>query len=367
MSLRFHWSLSQAGDKTRGVRPRSEMSGLLNFDDQVDFCRAAEESGIESVLMAFGFYRPDPLILSVALGMMTKKMKFMAAVRPGVLSPTAFVQQVNTVSALTRGRVCINVVTGNSPQELHYYGAYLDHDERYERADEFLSVCEALWRRDGEVNFNGSYYTIKEGKLNTPFVSDERSSPEIFLGGNSEPAEQLAIKHAHCLWRFADTPDALRDRIAPIIDSGTEVGLLVSILARPAREEALRDAYSMVETLSAKPRRVGKDFAEKTDSVAYRSTFELAEKSNTDWLTPCLWTGGIPHLGSAAIALVGTPEEIACAIMEYKEVGVSQFLFLSWEAFNRSDIDEVTYFGKEVLPLIRKKEQEAKSAYQARI
>lgn len=362
MPLRFHWSLSQAGDKSRGTRPRSEMSGLLDFEAQVDFCRAAAASGIESVLMAFGFYRPDPMILSTALAARTERIKFMVAVRPGVLSPTAFVQQVNTVSALTAGRICVNVVTGNSPQELHYYGIFLEHDQRYERADEFLAVCRAFWERGEAVSFSGKYYTIKDGKLNTPFVAGDRPAPEIFLGGNSEAAEQLAIRHAHCLWRFADTPANLRERVPPIIAKGVEVGLLVSILARPTREEALKDAYGMVETLSARPQRVGKEFAQKTDSVAYRATYELAEKSETDWLTPCLWAGAIPHLGSAAIALVGTPEEIASAIMDYKAAGISQFLFLSWPAFSRPDIEEVTYFGCEILPLIRQKEREADAA-----
>lgn len=366
MPIRFHWSLSQAGDKVRGTRARDDMSGLIGFQEQVDFCRAAEQNGIESVLMAFGFYRPDPMTLSVALGMKTEKLKFMVAVRPGIMSPTAFVQQVNTVSALTKGRICINVVTGNSPQELNYYGAFLEHDERYDRADEFLNVCHAFWRRDSEVTFDGKYYRIKDGKLNTPFVSEERKSPEIFLGGNSELAERLAVKHADCLWRFADTPENLRPRMPAIVDRGTEVGLLVSILARPTREKALRDAYSMIEKLSTKPERIGREFAKKTDSVAYRATLELAEKSKSDWLTPVLWTGAIPYLGSAAIALVGTPEEIAAAIFEYREVGISQFLFLSWPAFSRPDLDEVTYFGQEVLPLIRRREQETERSSPSR-
>jgi alkanesulfonate monooxygenase len=38
--------------------------------------------------------------------------------------------------------------------------------------------------------------------------------------------------------------------------------------------------------------------------------------------------------------------------MEYKQVGISQFLFMGWP-----DLDEMTYFGKEVLPLVREKEQ----------
>ena len=360
MSLRFHWSLSQVGDKFRRANATPDMKGLFSLETQIEFCRAAEHSGIDSLLMAFGFTRPDPMVLSAVLGMETKKINFMIACRPGVISPTAFVQQINTVSALTNGRVHINIVTGHSPHELRYYGDFLEHDQRYERTDEFLSICRAFWRRDGEVNFQGKYFGVQNGRLNTPFVSGDRTSPEIFLGGNSEQAEQLAIKHANCLWRFADSPENLRSRIPQITAEGIEVGLLVSILARPTREAAVRDAYAMIRSLTEKqPQAFGKEFAQRTDSVAYRSTLELAEKNKSDWLTPWLWTGAIPYLGSPAIALVGGPEEIASAIMEYKEIGISQFLFMGWP-----DLDEMTYFGKEVLPLVREKEQEVSSIAQ---
>jgi alkanesulfonate monooxygenase len=362
MSLRFHWSLSQVGDKFRGASKTTDMKGLLSLEAQVEFCRAAEQNGIDSLLMAFGFTRPDPVPLSAALGMNTRKIKFMIACRPGVMSPTVFVQQINTVSALTNGRVHINIVTGHSPHELRYYGDSLEHDQRYERTDEFLGVCRAFWRRDGEVNFHGKYYEIENGKLNTPFVSSERRSPEIFLGGNSELAEQLAVKHADCLWRFADTPKNLRDPVSRITSQGTEVGLLVSILVRPTQAEAVRDANAMIHSLAAeRPQAFGKQFAQKTDSVAYRSTLELAQQSNSDWLTPWLWTGAIPYLGAPAIAMVGGREEIASALIEYKQVGISQFLFIGWP-----DLDEMNYFGREVLPLVREKEHELEMAQPAR-
>ncbi|MBZ5505850.1 MAG: LLM class flavin-dependent oxidoreductase [Acidobacteriia bacterium] len=362
MSLRFHWSLSQVGDKFRRANATTDMKGLFPLETQIEFCRAAEESGIESLLMAFGFTRPDPMALSAALGMHSDRIKFMIACRPGVMSPTIFVQQINTVSALTNGRVYINIVTGHSLHELRFYGDSLEHDLRYERTDEFLSICRAFWARNGDVNFQGKYYDIQNGRLNTPFVSKEQSSPEIFLGGNSELAEQLAVRHANCLWRFADTPANLSSIVPRITAQGTEVGLLVSILARPTRETAVRDAYAMVQSLTEKQSQVfGKQFAQKTDSVAYRSTLELAERCESSWLTPWLWTGAIPYLGAPAIALVGGPEEIVSALMEYKQIGISQFLFMGWP-----DLDEMTYFGREILPLVREKEQAVELVQQVR-
>src|SRR4051812_4136230 len=131
MSLRFHWSLSQAGDPWRRVQAPETTAGVLSLQPQIDLCRAAERNGIESMLMAFGFARPDPLILATAIGAATEKMVFLVAVRSGIFSPTAFVQQVNTFSTLTAGRIAINVVVGHSPHEQAYYGDFLGHDERY--------------------------------------------------------------------------------------------------------------------------------------------------------------------------------------------------------------------------------------------
>src|SRR5215470_15931175 len=183
MDLRFHWSLSQVGDKFRRTKATTNMTGLLSLEAQVEFCRRAEGCGIESVLMALGFTRPDPTVLSVALGKYTEKIKFMIACRSGIFSPAFFVQQINTASALTGGRVCVNIVTGHTPHELRYYGDFLNHDERYERTDEFLSVCRAFWQQDGEVEFDGKYYKVEGGRLNTPFVSSRAPGDDRVEGG----------------------------------------------------------------------------------------------------------------------------------------------------------------------------------------
>jgi alkanesulfonate monooxygenase len=356
MPLRFHWSLSRVGDNLRNARPAAEQTGLLNFEAQVDFCRRAERCGIDSVLMAFSFTRPDPVLLSMALGMRTESLKFMIAIRSGVISPTLFVQQINTIAVITNGRVCLNIVTGHTPHELGYYGDFLPHDERYARADEFLSICRDLWRRDGDVNFNGKYYRIENGRVNLPFVAPDRKTPEIFLGGNSEQADELAIKYADCLWRYPNAPDKMEPRMKSITARGTEVGLLVSVIARPTRAEAIQRAGSLLGTVGAGAKELQQEVLRKSDSVGIKTNFRLAENGESEWLTPYLWTGAIPYLGAPAIALVGSYEDIASAMMDYQAIGVSQFLLMGWP-----DLEEMTIFSREVLPLVRRKEKEAGS------
>jgi alkanesulfonate monooxygenase len=264
----------------------------------------------------------------------------MVAVRSGVMSPTLFVQQINSVATMTGGRICLNVVAGHTPEEQRYYGDFLAHDERYERTDEFLSVCGAFWRRDGEVNFEGRHYRIEKGKLNVPFTAPDRAAPEIFLGGSSRVAEQMAIKHADCLWRLPDTPDKLRERTLEIVEQGTEVGLLVSLLIRPTHAEAVAGAAAILEEVGQQPKRTHEEFAKRSDSVAFTSTYALA--AERDWLAPYLWSGAVPYLGAPAMAIVGSPDEVTDALFEFRSAGITQFLFMGWP-----DMEEMTNFHRD--------------------
>ncbi len=361
--LRFHWSLSQAGDTYRGLQAKDDMTGLLSFDAQLELCRCAEISGIDSMLMAIGYTRPDPMLLSVALGRETERLKFMVACRSGLLSPTFFVQQVNTLSTLIGGRVHINVVAGHTPAEQRAYGDPLAHDERFDRTAEFLAICNGLWRGDAPVNFSGRYYTIENARVRTPFVSPDAVRPEIYIGGNSGRAAALTAEHGDTLWRFPDTPDALRDVVRSVRASGKEVGLLMGIIARPTTSEAVEAAYRMVRAFdhdaggvtdargAHDARGVHERFIAKSDSVAYVSTHNRAADAAGDWLSPTLWTGAVPYMGATAMALVGGAAEIAEVLMEYKRIGISQFLFMGWPP-----LEEVRFFGESVLPLVRRLE-----------
>lgn len=350
--LRFHWRLPLGGERLGEARPATpdpRQISLPAIEEQSKFCLRAEECGIDSLLTAFGYYMPDPMLLAAVLGRATERIKFIVAYRPGLLSPTLFVQQVNTLSALTNGRVSLNIVAGHSTQEQKYYGDFLDHDERYQRADEFLTICHGLWEQNGSVDFSGSYFKIEGGQIKTPFISPDRSRPEIYLGGGSPPAQALAIKHASYLLFLGDTPENLRARVRSTLEQGIEVGLRFSIIARPSREEALEAAYAMIEAAGTKW--VEKTFLESSDSVSMKATFARAKAHDSTWPTSYLWNGAIPTHGVSAISLVGSPEEITNAILEFREIGVSQFIFSGWP-----NADALIYFGEEILPLIRKKE-----------
>jgi alkanesulfonate monooxygenase len=349
--LHFHWSLSSVGDKMRRTQAQATMSGAPDLNGHVAFSREAERYGIESLLVAFAFARPDPYCWSAALGSRTEKINFLTAIRSGISSPTYFVQQINTLSVITGGRVYINIVAGRAPGEHRYYGDFLSHDERYERTDEFWQICHELWRNDGPVDFDGRYYQVENAQLTTPFMGESRTRPKIYSGGNSEQAIQLAIRHADCLLTFPEAPERLAQRIRPVLDSGVRVGLMLSMIAKPTRDEAVAAAHALVEQAGDSARAVQKDVRSRIDSVGFRSMYELAERDSA-WVTPYLWTGAVPYLGAPSIALVGSADDMVQAISEYRDIGVTEFLFTGFP-----DLEQMRFFGDEVLPGVRELER----------
>ena len=355
--LRFHWRLPYAGETSRLAMAEQSSAALIGMPDpdlQADFCRQAEESGIDSLLVDFGFAKPDPMLLAAVLGRATCKIKFILAYRSGLFAPTMFVQQINTLSALIEGRILLNIVAGYSPEEQRAYGDFLSHDERYERTEEFLAACRAYWECNGPVNYAGKHYRIEKGSLKTPYVAPDRKFPEIIIGGGSPAAQQLAVRQGTCWMQLADTPEKIAPACSEVIVHGVEAGLRVCLIARPTREEALQASLALIGEQDYNRKFAGgQEFFAKTDSVSFKKAYQLG---STEWLTPTLWTGAVRSQGPTAIALVGAPEEIASAILEYKAVGISQFIFSGWPK-----LDEMLYFGRAVLPIIRQKELEVES------
>ena len=361
MHLKFHWRLLQGGERTKLTRATGAAhtsTGLPDLEAQIDFCRRAEEAGIHGLLTDFGASKPDSIVLATALGLATSKIEFIIAYRSGLIAPTSFVQQLNTLSALIDGRLSLNIVAGHSPEEQAFYGDFLVREKRYERTAEFLEVCRALWKQNGPVTYRGQYYRTDNSRLNTPFIARRRSFPEIFIAGSSDEARELAIRCGTLWMRMADTAENLRESNQRALAAGKEVGLRMAIIARPTREEALRAAQELVGTLdpSLQESHREQEFVKKSDSVSIKTTYRIAAEE--EWPTPYLWRGAVRTHGPATVCLVGSPEELACAFMEYKKVGVSQFILSGWPK-----LEEMVYFGKYVLPLVRQKEEEQEKAY----
>ena len=331
---------------TRATSP----AALPDMEGWTRFARLAEEAGIESVLLSFSRYEPDTILVACAVGRATTSLKFIAAYRSGLVQPTAFVQQINSLSTVIGGRVALNVVAGSSTAEQRGYGDYLEHDDRYARAEEFLQVCHALWRNGGDVDFEGRHYRIEGAKLRTPFLAPDRSAPEIYVSGHSEQAEKLAMTHASCWLRLIDTPEKLAPVVERVRAQGRELCLRLCVVCRPTHDEAVAAAQALLP--DDEIGRQERGILTRSDSQTLKQA--LAAADDVGWMNRNLWAGLVPYYGSSSITLVGSPDELAEAFLAYKEIGVTQFIIAGWPK-----LEEMVIFGKEVLPLVRRAEGHA--------
>jgi alkanesulfonate monooxygenase len=359
MNLRFHWMLPKGGEVAMesaraAARYRIESTSKSSPASAVDmpgwvrFARQAEASGIDSVLISFSRYEPDPLVAACALGMETDTLKYIVAFRSGLVQPAAFVQMVNTLSQVIGGRVSLNIVAGSSREEQRGYGDFLAHDERYERAGEFLGVCHAFWRSRDEtaVGFDGKHYRVEGGSLRSSFHAPDRNTPEVYVSGHSDQARQLARDQGSCWLRVIDTPENLQRPVADAREGGIEVCLRLCIVCRATRDEAVRAVEALLpDELAARARTA----AAKDDSQMYT---EASTSSRGAWLNRLLWAGFAPLYGPVWTTLLGSPADVAGALLEYRHLGVTQFIMSGWP-----ELEEMVIFGRDVLPLVREAER----------
>ncbi|HXH37770.1 MAG TPA: LLM class flavin-dependent oxidoreductase [Thermoanaerobaculia bacterium] len=360
MPLRFHWMFPKGGEV--GMKTAQETSRVLTTRDTspaaipdmegwTRFARSAEGAGIESVLLSFSRHEPDTILVACAVGMATTRLKSIVAYRSGLMQPATFVQQINTLSALIQGRVALNIVAGSSPAEQRGYGDYLEHDDRYARTEEFLAICRSFWSGNGNgqgVAFDGTYYRLEGGKISTPYSGDYGNAPEIYVAGHSDRAQQLAASQGSCWVRLIDTPETLRPQVARLREAGKEVCLRLCVVCRPTRAEALQAALALLpdESIGREERAILMDSDSRTLHDA------LAAADTRGWLDELLWAGLVPYYGSSAMTLVGSPEELAGAFLAYRDIGVTQFIIAGWPK-----LDEMVRFGRDVLPIIRAREE----------
>ena len=353
-SVTFHWRLIQSGDNKVPSRVQNSTDKIVALPDlakQINFCNQAAKAGMDGLLVDIHYAKPDPLLLSASIAPFAKDIKFIVALRSGMINPTYFTQQINTFSSATNGRILLNIVAGFSPKNLGYYGDFLSHDERYARTAEFLHIANKFWHGSKPFDFKGKYFEVKQATLHTPFVSPDRKAPYIFIAGGSNAARNVAIQEGDCWMRFPNKTEKMATEIAPVVKAGKTAGLRLTVIIRPTKKEAIAAAYELINSVQNKQeiQNQERQSVEKGDSISFKALREMSDK---EWLNSWIWTGTVKVMGPAAIAFVGTPEEFADMVMTYKKIGITQYIISGWPK-----LEEMRRFGKTVLPLVREREK----------
>ncbi|MFC4053127.1 dimethylsulfone monooxygenase SfnG [Actinomadura syzygii] len=326
------------------------------YDYNRELAVRAEDNGFDYALSQVRYiasygaaYQHESTGFSLALLLATRRLKVIAAIHPGLWHPGVLAKFIATADQLSGGRAAVNVVSGWFKDEFTKLGEpWLEHDERYRRSEEFIRVLREIWTSEN-AEFNGDFYRLHDFDLRPkPLAAPGRPHPEIFQGGNSTAARRMAGRVSDWYFSNGNDFDGVTEQIrdvrgeAALHGRSVRFGLNAFLIARDSEAEA---------------REVLREIVAKADREAvdgFGAAVRQAGRSTADgrgmW-QDSEFTDLVQYNDGFRTGLIGTPEQIAERIVAYKRLGVDLFLlgFLHY-------LEEVEYFGKRVLPLVRELE-----------
>lgn len=346
MSLNIFWFIPTFGDSR--YLGSSEGARTLDYNYLKQIGVAVDTLGFDGVLIPTGRSCEDPFIVASSLIGVTQKLKFLVALRPGLLQPALAARTAATLDRLSGGRVAFNLVAGGDSVELEGDGLFQESKERYDTAREFVT----LWREileashKGEsVNFNGEHYKTVGAKLLFPPI--QKPYPPLFFGGSSEAAHELAAEKVDLYITWGETPQAVKAKIEDVKQRAAKYGRTVKfgirlhIIVRETEQEAWDAAEKLISKLDDETIDASQDTLKKLDSQGQRLMTALTKggKARTREeleISPNLWAGIGLVRGGCATALVGDPQTILDRINEYADLGIDTFVFSGYPHLEES-------------------------------
>ena len=329
------------------------------------FAQAHEHAGFDRILVPASSSSPDTLLTVNYAASVTDRIKFLLAHRPGFVAPTLAARQLATLDHYTGGRVAVHYITGGSDEDQQRDGDFVDHDERYARTDEYLGLLRQVWTADKPFDHEGAYYRVKGAWSEVKPV--QAPDVPIYFGGASAPALQVAGKHADVYALWGESLEQAGDLVRRVRAEAARHGRTVqfSISFRPilgaTEDEAWARAYRILE--ETRRLRVDQGYARGGPQQSEGARRLLADAAKGDRVDEHLWTAIARETGgrSNTTSLVGTPEQVANALLRYYDLGITTFLIRGFDPL----LDAIAY-GRDLLPLVRAKvaEREAERAAQ---
>jgi alkanesulfonate monooxygenase len=362
MSSDFLWYLPTHGDgrdlTTGAFHPGQRGSTFrapeLDYLKQVAL--AAEKAGFLGALIPTGTHCEDAWAVAAAVSQHATRLKPLVAFRPGFVLPAVAAQTAASFQRLTNNRLLLNVVTGGSAAEQRAYGDFLDHDARYERTDEFLTIVRGVWKGKG-FSYEGKHYRLENAGLSKPLAHP----PTIYFGGASAAAERVAAKHADVYLAWGETPPMLRERIRAVKAQAAthgrslRFGVRLHVITRDSSEEAWAEARRLLDRIPPGAIEEAQRQFAASESVGQARQVGLhggKPKNVRDLeIYPNLWAGVGLVRGGAGTAVVGSHEEVAERLAEYESIGIDTFILSAYP-----NLEEAVRVGEDLLPRLEQRE-----------
>ena len=317
-----------------------------------DYAVAHEEAGFDRVLVGQTATWPDPLTTAGHIAAVTKTLKFMVAHRPGFIAPTMAARMFATLDRMSAGRAGVHIITGASDVETQADGDFLTKEQRYHRSREYVEILRRVWSSETPFDHDGDWY-----RFNGAFSLVKPVQPRIpiFWAGNSDAAVTMGAQVCDV---YAIGPAPLAQTAATIARFREEaalhgrdpgVSMSMRVIVADTEDAAWAKAEGLLDTVMAhlaSGKTIGRDKGQDDPgTLALRRVAAMGAR-----LDERLWTGitkateGRLH----ATALVGTPDQVADALLEYHAIGVDRFLLNGFYT-----TQDVRLFGEGLIPVLR--------------
>lgn len=323
------------------------------------FAKAHEDGGFDKVLIGYGSDRPDGVQVAGYVATQTEHLGLLVAHRPGFVAPTVAARTFATLDHFAGGRIAVHVITGGSDIEQRRDGDYLAKDDRYARTDEYLDLLTRAWTAQQPFGHDGRFYRLEDYRADIRPLQQPRIP--LYFGGSSDAAYRVGAKHAdvYALWGepLAETAEQIAAVTAAAASAGRDAPPRFSVSFRPilgrteeaAWERAHRILAGITENIGAGAGSWHRAFAgDGPQNAGSRRLLAAAAKGELH--DRALWTPTAAASGAAgnSTALVGTPETVAAALLDYIDIGVSTLLIRGYDP-----LDDAVDYGRHLVPLVR--------------
>ncbi len=317
--------------------------------------RALDHLGYTGYLLAIGAGGSDMWTTAAALAQHTERVKFLVAAYAGVTSPLQLASQAATLDKLSKGRLLINAILGETRIALAH-GLFLEHDTRYAMAEEYWELFRRLFSGE-QITVDGQYVKARGAQLQVESV--QKPHPELFFAGSSEPALDLAARQMQTYLTWGEPLEMAAEKIqrvktkADALGRTLNYGIRLHLIVRDTDEEAWAETQRIYDRFDKEKIEVALKVRATSDSVGVQRTTQLVQnrkvgKHARDFeIAPNLWAGYTLTGKGPGTALVGSPQTVADRLLEYYNAGIDTYILSG-----APRLDEAFRVAEQVFPLL---------------
>ncbi|MBO9204258.1 MULTISPECIES: LLM class flavin-dependent oxidoreductase [Niastella] len=257
----------------------------------------------------------DAWSTAAALAAVTRKLELMVAVRPTFHNPALLAKTAANIDHISNGRISLNVVSSWWKDEAEKYGVQFEqHDDRYARTEEWLTVLDNIWKKD-HFSFEGRYYKVTDNILQPKPVS--RPRPLLYAGGESERAKDLISSLCDAYVMHGDSPETIGKRIKDMNERRDKKGL-------PPLQYGVA-AYSIIRNSEAEVKKELERITNVQEGSPGYSNYQQWLAGTQLEQRVSLEDYSVSNRGLRS-GLIGTPQQVQDRIGEFERAGVNLFL-----------------------------------------